>query len=131
MSTTVKAANWRFVELGRIVLIDNSKLATIVEIIDEKRVLIDGPAIQRQSISLAKVVLTTLVLENLPRGSRTATVNKKWAAAGIDAKWAATAWAKKLDVRKRRAALSDFERFQVLVLKKQRRFAVKKIAAKA
>jgi hypothetical protein len=36
--TTVKAANWRYVELGRIVLIDNEKLATIVEIIDQKRV---------------------------------------------------------------------------------------------
>lgn len=38
MSTTVKTANWRYVETGRIVLIDNSKLATIVEIIDQKRV---------------------------------------------------------------------------------------------
>lgn len=38
MSTTVKTANWRYVESGRIVLIDNSKLATIVEIIDQKRV---------------------------------------------------------------------------------------------
>lgn len=38
MSASVKTANWRFVELGRVVLIDNSKLATIVEIIDQKRV---------------------------------------------------------------------------------------------
>lgn len=36
--TTVKAANWRYVELGRVVLIDNEKLATVVEIIDQKRV---------------------------------------------------------------------------------------------
>lgn len=38
MSSTVKAANWRFVEVGRIVLVDNKDLATIVEIIDQKRV---------------------------------------------------------------------------------------------
>lgn len=38
MSTSVQAVNWRYVEVGRIVLIDNSKLATIVEIIDQKRV---------------------------------------------------------------------------------------------
>lgn len=38
MSVTVQAANWKFVELGRVVLVDNSKLATIVEIIDQKRV---------------------------------------------------------------------------------------------
>lgn len=93
--------------------------------------MIDGPSIARQAISLGKVVLTPLVLEKLPRGSRTGTVHKKWAAADIDAKWAKTAWAQKLAARKTRANLSDFERFQVLVLKKQRRYAVKKIAAKA
>lgn len=95
------------------------------------QVLIDGPSIARQAIALGKVVLTPLVLANLPRGSRTSTVHKKWAAANIDGEWAATAWAKKLAARKTRANLSDFERFQVLVLKKQRRYAVKKIAAKA
>lgn len=40
--TTVKAANWRFVELGRVVLINNKELATIVEIIDQKRVCIQN-----------------------------------------------------------------------------------------
>lgn len=93
--------------------------------------MIDGPAVERQAIPLNKVVLTPLVLERLPRGSRTATVNKKWAAADIDGKWAATSWAKKLAVRQRRANLSDFERFQVMVLRKQKRLAVSKIAAKA
>lgn len=133
MSTysTVKTANWRFVELGRIVLIDNKDLATIVEIIDQGRVLVDGPAFQRQAISLNKVVLTPLVLENLPRGARTATVTKKWAAADINAKWAKSSWAKKLDAKQKRAQLSDFERFQVLVLKKQKRYTVKKALAKA
>mmetsp|Transcript_9000 Transcript_9000/g.8900 ORF Transcript_9000/g.8900 Transcript_9000/m.8900 type:complete len:134 (+) Transcript_9000:69-470(+) len=129
--TTVKAANWRFVELGRVVLINNKELATIVEIIDQKRVLIDGPKVQRQAVQLGKVVLTPIVLSNLPRGARTGTVNKKWAAADVDSKWAATSWAKKLASREKRSQLSDFERFQVLVLKKQRRFAVKKAVAKA
>ncbi|EMG46065.1 RPL14 60S ribosomal protein L14 [Candida maltosa Xu316] len=131
MSSTVKAANWRFVEVGRVVLVDNKDLATIVEIIDQKRALIDGPKIQRQSIALAKVTLTPIVLPNLPRGARTGTVSKKWAAADIDAKWAATAWAKKLANRERRSQLTDFERFQVMVLKKQRRYATKKALAKA
>ena len=129
--TTVKAANWRLVELGRVVLINNKDLATIVEIIDQKRVLVDGPKFQRQSIALAKVVLTPIVLPNMTRGARTYTVTKKWAAAEIDSKWAASTWAKKLASKQRRSELSDFERFQVLVLKKQRRFAVKKALAKA
>ncbi|GEQ68996.1 hypothetical protein JCM33374_g2666 [Metschnikowia sp. JCM 33374] len=119
MSTTVKTANWRLVELGRVVLVDNSKLATIVEIIDQKR-----------AIALAKVALTPVVLPKLPRGARTGTVAKKWAAADIDAKYAATPAAKKAAIRQKRASLSDFERFQVQILKKQRRYAVKKIAAK-
>ena len=40
MSSTVKAANWRFVEVGRVVLVDNKELATIVEIIDQKEYVI-------------------------------------------------------------------------------------------
>ncbi|KAI5967664.1 hypothetical protein CANMA_002844 [Candida margitis] len=131
MSSTVKAANWRFVEVGRIVLVDNKDLATIVEIIDQKRALIDGPKVPRQAVSLAKVTLTPIVLPNLPRGARTATVQKKWAASEVDNKWASSAWAKKLANKERRSQLSDFERFQVMVLKKQRRYATKKALAKA
>lgn len=117
--------------MGRVVLIDNKELATIVEIIDAKRVLIDGPKIQRQAIALAKVVLTPIVLKGLPRGAKTGVVTKKWAAAEIDSKWAATSWAKKLAAKERRSNLTDFERFQVLVLKKQQRYSVRRAVAKA
>ena len=35
----VKTSNWRLVEVGRVVLVKNTgKLATIVEIIDQKKV---------------------------------------------------------------------------------------------
>ncbi|KAH3674748.1 hypothetical protein WICPIJ_009480 [Wickerhamomyces pijperi] len=134
--TAVKASNWRLVEVGRVVLINRGpsqgKLATIVEIIDNKRALIDGPStgVPRQSISLAHVVLTPLTYA-LPRGARTGVVAKKFEAAEVAAKWAASSWAKKIAQRERRAALTDFERFQVLVLRKQKKFAVKKALAKA
>lgn len=138
MSTdsVVKATNWRLVEVGRVVLIKKGpsagKLATIVEIVDQKKVLIDGPVcgVPRQSINLGQVVLTPLAY-NLPRGARTATVSKKFTAAGVAEKWAASSWAKKIAQRERRIALTDFERFQVMVLKKQKRYAVKKVLAKA
>ncbi|CAI4948189.1 ANL_HP_G0156870.mRNA.1.CDS.1 [Saccharomyces cerevisiae] len=132
----VKASNWRLVEVGRVVLIKKGqsagKLAAIVEIIDQKKVLIDGPkaGVPRQAINLGQVVLTPLTFA-LPRGARTATVSKKWAAAGICEKWAASSWAKKIAQRERRAALTDFERFQVMVLRKQKRYTVKKALAKA
>ncbi|CAN6622417.1 large ribosomal subunit protein eL14B [Trichomonascus vanleenenianus] len=131
--TTVKTANWRLVELGRVVLLKNGKLATIVEIIDHKRVLIDGPktGVPRQGVALAQVTLTPHVIPNIARAMGTTAVGKKWEASGIDAKWAASAWAQKIERRNRRRELTDFERFQVLVLKKQRRYAVNKAVAKA
>lgn len=94
--------------------------------------MIDGPTtgVPRQSINLGQVVLTPLTF-TLPRGAKSATVSKKWAAAGVSEKWAASSWAKKIAQKERRAALSDFERFQVLVLKKQKRYVVKKAVAKA
>ncbi|GAV52059.1 hypothetical protein ZYGR_0AG00500 [Zygosaccharomyces rouxii] len=138
MSTesVVKTANWRLVEVGRIVLVKNGqgagKLAAIVEIISQRKVLIDGPetGVERQAIPLTQVVLTPLTF-NLPRGARSATIAKKWNAAQVSQKWATTSWAKKIAQREKRANLSDFERFQVMVLKKQQRFAEKKALAKA
>ena len=94
--------------------------------------MIDGPkaGVPRQAINLGQVVLTPLTF-TLPRGARTATVSKKWAAAGVCEKWGASSWAKKIAQRERRSALTDFERFQVMVLRKQKRYTVKKALAKA
>lgn len=94
------------------------------------QVLVDGPEATREAIHLGQVVLTPLSFA-LPRGARSAVVAKKFAAAGITEKWNQTAWAKKIAQRQRRAALTDFERFQVMVLRKQKRYAVKKTLAKA
>ncbi|KAL3234357.1 Large ribosomal subunit protein eL14B [Nakaseomyces bracarensis] len=135
-NSTVKNSNWRLVEVGRVVLIKKGqsagKLAAIVEIIDQKKVLIDGPetGVPRQAFNLGHVVLTPFTFA-LPRGARTSIVAKKWAAAQVTDKWAASSWAKKIAQRERRLALSDFERFQVMVLKKQKRYTVKKAIAKA
>ncbi|CCK68317.1 60S ribosomal protein eL14 KNAG_0A06610 [Huiozyma naganishii CBS 8797] len=129
----VKASNWRLVEVGRVVLIQSTgKLAAIVEIIDQRKVLVDGPesGVPRQSVNLSQIVLTPLTF-SLTRGARTSTVSKKWTAAGVSDKWAASSWAKKIAQRQRRATLTDFERFQVMVLRKQKRYAVKKTLAKA
>ncbi|KAG9236085.1 putative nascent polypeptide-associated complex subunit alpha [Amylocarpus encephaloides] len=136
----IKASSWRLVEVGRIVLLhggpSDGKLATIVEIIDHKRVLVDGPAtetkiaVPRQSIALAQVILTPLVLEKLPRSARTGVVAAAWKKAEIELKWQESAWAKKRAQKERRRALTDFERFKVMRLKKQARFEVRKSLAK-
>lgn len=98
--------------------------------------LVDGPsadsalAVTRQAVSFSNVVLTDLVLAGLPRATRTATVKKFWEKAGIDSKFKSSNWAKKKDVQSKRAGLTDFERFSVLRLKKQRRFEERKELAK-
>lgn len=71
-----------------------------------------------------------MVIPNLPRGARTTTVKKFWEKAEIDAKWKASNWAKGKDRQAKRAALTDFDRFKVMRLKKQRRFEERKSLAK-
>jgi len=135
-SIDVKTAQWRLVEVGRVVLLNNGpyagKKAVVVEIIDHKRVLIDSPSeVPRQSFPLTHVSLTSIIIPGLPRGCRNGTVKKYWEKAEVDSKWAQTAWAKKIASKEKRRELSDFDRFKVMVLKKQRRFEVKKAVAKA
>jgi large subunit ribosomal protein L14e len=103
---------------------------------DFPQALIDGPAtdtkiaVPRQSIALAQLILTPLVLEKLPRAARTGVVAAAWKKADIEAKWQESAWAKKRTQKERRRALTDFERFKVMRLKKQARFEVRKSLAK-
>lgn len=110
----------------------NSRTQEFITNVKFFQALIDGPecGVPRQAVNLGQVVLTPLTFA-LPRGAKSATVSKKWTAAGVSEKWGASAWAKKIAQKERRAALSDFERFQVMVLKKQRRYSVKKAVAKA
>ena len=106
-------------------------------VLTPKQILVDGPstdskiATPRQSIALAHVVLTPIVLEKLPRGARTGVVKKVWEKAGIEAKWQESSWAKKREQKERRRALTDFERFKVMRLRKSTRFGVRVAAAKA
>ncbi|EZF32637.1 60S ribosomal protein L14-B [Trichophyton mentagrophytes] len=136
----IKPSTWKLVEVGRVVLIRRGpyadKLAAISEIIDHKRVLVDGPSgdeekvVPRQSIPLAHVTLTSLCLEKCPRRARTGAMRKAWEKSGIDAKWAQTGYAKKKEQQDRRRNLTDFERFKVMRLRKQARFAVQKSLSK-
>ncbi|KAF8428236.1 ribosomal protein L14-domain-containing protein [Tirmania nivea] len=133
----VSSWDYRLVEVGRIVLINDGpyagKLAAIVEIIDHKRVLVDGAKTSgalRQAISLSHVTLTPILVSKLPRSARSGTVEKYWKEADVDAKWGVSGWAKKIASRNTRRELTDFDRFKVMVLKKQRRYEVRKAHAK-
>ena len=63
--------------------------------------------------------LLPIVVPKFPRGARSSTVAKKWATADVETKFKETRHAKKIAIREKRSALSDFERFVVMRLKKQ------------
>ncbi|KAK9728435.1 Ribosomal protein L14 [Popillia japonica] len=108
----------RFVETGRIALIadgpQKGKLASIVDIIDQTRVLIDGPGsnVPRQQMRLNQLHLTKFRVK-FPYTASTRIVRKAWKDGKINEKWADSMWAKKLEAKEKRAALSDFDRFKL------------------
>ncbi|KAI0318364.1 ribosomal protein L14-domain-containing protein [Amylostereum chailletii] len=111
------------------------KIAVIAEIIDHNRAIIDGPTtgVPRQSFAYRHLTLTPLTVAKLPRAAGTGVVKKYLEKEGIVAKWANSSWAKKRASVEARRSLSDFDRFQVMLQKKQRRDRVRKAvkAAKA
>ena len=113
----------RFVEIGRVCLVnygpDEGKLATIIDVVDQNKCLIDGDNIQRQIINFRRIALTDFKVK-IARNARGKTLAAAWKKDDIASKWGATAWAKKLIAKKKRANLNDFERFQVMKAKQQK-----------
>ncbi|KAM0683773.1 hypothetical protein MDAP_001350 [Mitosporidium daphniae] len=116
----------RFVQVGRVVVLkDGPKAnspAVIVEIVDQNRVLIDGPlsGVHRQVVSLRHITLTGIVAK-IPRAARTSSVKKALEKSKIMETFQSTSVAKKAALKMRRSTLTDFERFKVMVLKHQKR----------
>jgi len=125
----------RFVEVGRVALInygsDTGKVATIIDIVDQGRVLIDGPmsetGICRQVIRTDRLSLTDICVEGLSHGCKIQKLEKAWKEQEIMNEWLSTAWAYKLDKKRAREEINDFDRFKLMVAKKQK---AKIIAAK-
>ncbi|ORY05105.1 60S ribosomal protein L14 [Basidiobolus meristosporus CBS 931.73] len=122
----------RIVEVGRVVLLnhgaDAGKLAVIVEILDHNRAIVDGPTtgVSRQAYAYRRLTLTPLVVKSLPRSAGSGALKKAIEKQDIVAIWNKTTWAQKLAAREKRAALSDFDRFKLMKLRKQRRNIVGK-----
>ncbi|KAL8728712.1 MAG: hypothetical protein Q9166_005199 [cf. Caloplaca sp. 2 TL-2023] len=136
----IHASAWRLVEVGRVVLFTHGpylgRLAVIVEIIDHKRVLVDGPSkkengqVPRHAVGLNNMIVTPIIIPKLPRAAGRGPVAKAWEREEVDSKWDQSAWAKRREQREKRRGLSDFERFKVMRMKKQARFDVRKSMAK-
>ena len=76
-------------------------------------------SVPRHSEALANIILTPIVIAKLPRQAGRGALAKAWKKEEVEKKWDESAWAKRREQREKRGALTDFERFKVLKLKKQ------------
>ncbi|XP_012539510.1 60S ribosomal protein L14 isoform X2 [Monomorium pharaonis] len=108
----------RFVQSGRVAYVGDGlyqgKLVTIVDIIDQNRVLVDGPStgVPRCEMRLNDLHLTKFRLR-FPFTGSTRVVRKAWDTAKINELWKQTMWARKVEAKKKRTELSDFDRFKL------------------
>ncbi|EYC24602.1 hypothetical protein Y032_0013g1999 [Ancylostoma ceylanicum] len=91
----------RLVQIGRVVFIakgkDAGKIATVVDVVDGNRVLIDGPStgVIRSVRNLKDLQLTKFVVK-IRVGQRTKGVKEAFDAAKINEQFKKTLWAKKI-----------------------------------
>ncbi|XP_076181537.1 ribosomal protein L14 isoform X2 [Ptiloglossa arizonensis] len=108
----------RFVESGRVAYVCDGpyqgKLITIVDVIDQNRVLVDGPStnVPRGEMRLNQLHLTKFRIR-FPYTGSTRVVRKAWETANINKLWKETMWARKIEAKKKRLELSDFDRFKL------------------
>eukprot|EP00462_Mataza_sp_D1_P001376 CAMPEP_0175093454 /NCGR_PEP_ID=MMETSP0086_2-20121207/3026_1 /TAXON_ID=136419 /ORGANISM="Unknown Unknown, Strain D1" /LENGTH=135 /DNA_ID=CAMNT_0016366427 /DNA_START=27 /DNA_END=434 /DNA_ORIENTATION=- len=124
-----------FIEIGTVCCINYGpnagKICVVLDVMDSNKVLADGPTsgVERGLVSLRHLSITPIKVQ-VPRGAKTATLDKLMKKQEIDTKWSQTSWAKKLAKQATRANLSDFDRFKVMCLRKKRSTVVGKALAK-
>jgi large subunit ribosomal protein L14e len=115
----------KFIQLGGVVFLPaTGTIGTIVNIIDNNRLLLDDGNCKRSVANIKDIKVTSFKLK-LCQGARPGTVKKAWAAADMSGKWAASSTAKNLVIKARRANLTDFERFKLMRLKQARNRIIK------
>ena len=124
----------RFVEVGRVIIINygplTGKLAVIVDILTTTKVIVQGlkGGIKRQELSLRRVTLTDYKID-IKRGAKREEVLKAIESYGLEEKFKKSTFAKKVELRQKRANLTDFDRFKVMRLR-QKRAVLRHIATK-
>merc|ERR1712060_795939 len=92
------------------------------------RVVVDGPealtGVRRHMMPVKRLSLTDLK-STIPRGAREKTLKLALQKDDTMAKWSATSWGKKLAAKEARSTMTDFDRFKLMVAKKNRAKVVK------
>mmetsp|Transcript_13014 Transcript_13014/g.35451 ORF Transcript_13014/g.35451 Transcript_13014/m.35451 type:complete len:112 (+) Transcript_13014:2-337(+) len=108
-------------------------MCTIVDIVDQKRVVVDGPesltGVRRHMMPVKRLSLTDFTAK-IPRGAREKTLKTALERDEIMKKWSETAWAKKVKAKEVRAKMTDFERFKLMVARRKRSAEVKVVMKK-
>jgi len=125
------------VEIGRVCLVnrgpDAGKICTIIDVVDQNRALVDGPAdvtgVTRQTMSFRTLALTPMVVV-IARNARPKTLRAAVTKQGVVAQWETSNWAQKLKAQKIKKTLSDFDRFRNMVAHKKRSSLVHRELAK-
>ncbi|KAL3310174.1 60S ribosomal protein L14 [Cichlidogyrus casuarinus] len=114
-----------FVQPGRVAVVTKgpelNKTCMIVEIIDQNRVLVDGPltGVKRQPMNLKRLQLTPILCK-FSHGSKTVAVTGAWKQNKVEEKWSKTMICKRIKRKEIRSKLTDFDRFQVMIARKKR-----------
>ncbi|XP_002129628.2 large ribosomal subunit protein eL14 [Ciona intestinalis] len=115
----------KFIEIGTVVYINlgphAGKLAAIVNVVDQNRLLVNGPCskVPRCVVNLKQIKITQFRIK-MPFGARAGVVGKAWEKANINALWAETKWAKKIESKAKKASLSDYDRYKLMKIRQKR-----------
>ena len=115
----------RFVEVGRVIIVNygplTGKLAVIVDILTTTKVIIQGlkGGVRRQELSLRRVTLTDYKID-IKRGAKREEIFKAIEDYKLEEKFKKSNFAKKNELREKRANLTDFDRFKVMRLRQKR-----------
>ncbi|MCO5609732.1 hypothetical protein L7F22_068799 [Adiantum nelumboides] len=118
----------RYVEIGRVAMVNYGasygKLVVIVDVVDQKRALVDALDMVRGAMNFKRLSLTDIKID-IPRMPKKKQLAEAINSADVHEKWANSSWGRKLNVQKKRASLSDFDRFKVMVARIKRSSIVK------
>jgi len=114
-------------QVGRVCVInygpDVNKLCVILDFIDSNEALITGPhkitGVVRQSIPFKRLSMTPMKIK-ICVSQTDKTVARAMTEAGIWKKWLKHPWYLKNERKKKRLALTDFDRFKVMLLRQKK-----------
>lgn len=124
------------VQIGRVALVnygpEEGKLCVIVDVVDGRRALVclSSQGVVRQQMPFNRLSLTEFLVD-IKRNQCAKVVAAAFEKADILTKWGQTTDGQARTRRLRRANLTDFERFQVMINRKKKAAELKKALKKS